>query len=219
MSLIPVGAGAIRATQLIAAGTGSGIVAPEELARFVRSPWPIATHLVGVPIFVFGGVGKFHPGVRRRWPRLHRRLGRAVVVSGLALAVSGAWMALRYDLPEHDSDALNAIRVIVSSAMGTALVLGVAAARRGDLASHRRWITRGWALGMGAATQPLTLAPLLLAGQSPTDMDPLPRTVGMGAAWVLNLLLAELWLRRGRSDRPAADLRAETPSIMAGTRS
>src|SRR5215204_7536501 len=41
--------------------------------------------------------------------------------------------------------------------MAISIVLGVAAIRRGEIARHRAWRMRGYALGLGAGTQVLTL--------------------------------------------------------------
>ena len=41
--------------------------------------------------------------------------------------------------------------------MAASMVLGFAAIRRGDVTRHRGWMTRAYALALGAGTQPFTL--------------------------------------------------------------
>ena len=79
--------------------------------------------------------------------------------------------------------------------MGVSLVLGYAAIRRGEVETHQGWMRRAYALGQGAGTQALTQLPLvLLLG----PLDDLPKALAMGAAWCINLGVAEWLIRRRR---------------------
>jgi predicted membrane protein DUF2306 len=75
----------------------------------------------------------------------------------------------------------------------------VDAIRRRAFASHGAWMTRAYAIGMGAGTQVLTHLPWFLC----VDGKPgeLPRAVMMGAGWVINVAVAE-WIIRGGTHRP-----------------
>ena len=78
--------------------------------------------------------------------------------------------------------------------MVASLVLGVVAIRRRDFVVHSAWMTRGYAIGVAAGTQALVFLPwMLLVG--PTD-EP-TRAMLMGAAWVINLAVAELVIGGG----------------------
>ncbi|AEG44104.1 hypothetical protein [Isoptericola variabilis] len=57
-----------------------------------------------------------------------------------------------YELPAHDDAALAALRYGVGAAMLVQLGLAVAALVRHDYRSHGAWMTRAYALGMGAGT-------------------------------------------------------------------
>jgi len=73
------------------------------------------------------------------------------------------------------------------------LILGLRAVLRRDFTRHGAWMTRAYAIGLGAGTQALILiVPELLA--SPPDAT--TRGVLMGAAWVINLVVAEYFIRR-----------------------
>jgi hypothetical protein len=108
-------------------------------------------------------------------------------------------MTLFYQLPAGDGDFLNAQRLLFGSAMIVSIILSFTAIRRGNVTQHRAWMMRAYAIGLGAGTQPLTLmAGELIAGK-PNELS---RALLMGAAWVINLAVAE-WIIRRRPARRA----------------
>lgn len=206
LSLIPVIAGAARLTQL----TGGATVTPEN-ARFFASPLPVITHIVTVTVYSLLGAFQFVPPLRRG-PALrrgrrswHEISGRILVPAGLLAGLSGLWMSVFYTLPETDGEALLVLRLIFGTAMVGGIILGILAIRRRDFAAHGAWMTRAYAIALGAGTQALVLLPWILV-VGPTDET--TRAVLMGASWVINLVVAEYAIRRrhaapGRGTRPA----------------
>ena len=83
--------------------------------------------------------------------------------------------------------------------MVVSIVLGFTAIRRGDVQRHRAWMMRGYAIGLGAGTQVLTLLVGALIAGPPSELS---RALLMGAAWVINLAVAE-WIIRKRPAPPA----------------
>ena len=76
--------------------------------------------------------------------------------------------------------------------MAASIILGLAAIRRRDIARHRAWMTRAYALALGAGTQAFTVGfgeALFGTGVVRTDLM-------MGAGWVINLAVAEWVIRR-----------------------
>jgi uncharacterized membrane protein len=193
LGFVPVLAGAIRMTEL----TAGADVTPDN-ARFFAMPVPIVLHIVSVTVYTVLGAFQFAPGLRRRRPGWHRAAGRVLVPSGLVAALSGLWMTLFSTLPAGDDGLLTVFRLGFGSAMAVSIVLGLVAIRRRDIARHRAWMTRGYAIGMGAGTQAVTHG-LWLAIQGPPDTD--TRALLLGAAWAINLAVAEWVIRRRR--RPA----------------
>ena len=197
VSLIPVIFGTLRLAQL----TGGAEVTPEN-ARFFDSPLPVLVHIPAVTVFSLVGAFQFVPSLRRgsrgkvAW---HRLAGRVLVPAGLLAALSGLWMAVFYDLPEGDGEVLLVLRLVFGSAMVVSIVLGMLAVLRRDFVRHSAWMTRGYAIGIAAGTQALVSIPwILLVGQP----DELTRAVLMGSAWLINLAVAESFIRR-RLKRPA----------------
>jgi uncharacterized membrane protein YozB (DUF420 family) len=200
LSLIPVIAGAARLSQL----TG-GAAVTEENARFFDSPIPVVTHIVTVTVYSLLGAFQFVPTLRRISPprrvsslrgggrSWHQMAGRILVPAGLLAALSGLWMSVFYALPETDGQVLLVLRLIFGSLMVGSIILGLLAIRRRDFAVHGAWMTRAYAIALGAGTQALVLLSwMLIAG--PTDQT--MRAVLMGASWVINLAVAEYFIRR-----------------------
>ena len=194
LSFIPIASGAFRLNQL----TGGAEITPAN-ARFFASPLPVVVHIVSSSLFAILGAFQFSAGFRRRWPRWHRVAGRLLVVAGLLVGLSGIWMALfYYPRPVGDGDFLAALRLLFGSAMIVSIVLSFTAIWRRDVRGHRAWMMRGYAIGLGAGTQALILmAGEMIAGK-PSEFS---RALLMGAAWVINLAVAE-WVIRKRPVYP-----------------
>jgi uncharacterized membrane protein len=190
LSLVPTAAGTLRMIELL----GCAEVAPDN-ARFVAAPLPVVLHVVSAVMFCVVGAFQFSSGLRRRRPGWHRAGGRVIVPCGLVAALSGLWMTQFYPAVEFDGPSLYALRLLAGSAMASSLCLGVAAIKRRDLSRHRAWMTRGYALGMGAGTQVFTHLPWFLF---PGIQGELARTLFMGAGWAINLAAAEWSIARER---------------------
>ena len=191
LSLVPAIAGTARLAQL--AG-GAAVTAENE--RFFASPLPVLLHIPAVIIYSILGAFQFSPGFRRQRRGWHRAAGRILAPSGLVAALSGLWMAHFYAWPEGDGQVLYVERLIVGSAMVVSIVLGLLAIPRRDFASHGAWMTRAYAIGLGAGTQVLTHLPWFIFVGKPGEG---PRAVMMGGAWLINIVVAEWFIRRGES--------------------
>lgn len=188
LSAVPVAAGSARVAQL----AGDAPVTADN-ARFFAMPLPVVLHIFGASIFCVLGAFQFVPALRRRRPRWHRVAGRLLVPCGLVAALSGLWMTLFYDRPPADGDLLTAFRLVFGTAMVVSIVLATFAIRRRDIPRHRVWMTRGYAIGLGAGTQVLTQVPWELLVGAPGEFT---RAMLMAAGWVINLVIAEWALRR-----------------------
>ena len=194
LALVPSAAGAVRFTEL----TG-GPERTADNARFLDLPLPVLVHIPSVIVFSLLGALQLAPRFRARNRRWHRIAGRVVFVAGLGTAGSGLAMTAFQALPATDNAVLNTARYIVGTAMIVALVLGVRAARRRDLHTHRAWMLRAYALGMGAGTQVFTNIPLLVLVPADSPHFTTARGIAMTAAWVINAAVAEYLIRRRRA--------------------
>jgi hypothetical protein len=84
-------------------------------------------------------------------------------------------------------------RLIFGSGMILSIILGFISIRKRDVAQHQAWMTRAYAIGMGAATQVLTgMVGALTLG----TVNEFENALLMGAAWVINLAVAEWSIRK-----------------------
>jgi hypothetical protein len=88
--------------------------------------------------------------------------------------------------------------------MVASLVLGISAVRRRDIAAHRAWMIRAYAIGLAAGTQAFTegIAGALIGTEVFTA------DLAKGAGWFINLAAAE-WAISRPTRRRAAHLHHE----------
>lgn len=201
LSLIPVAAGVLRIVEI----AGGPQILPAN-PRVDASPAPMVLHLVAAATYALGGAFQFSPRLRRRHPGWHRKAGRVLVGAGLVVAVSGMWITLLF--PGAPGGAwLWTVRLIVSSAMGASLALGLTAIRRRDIAAHRAWMIRAYALGLGAGTQVFTET----IGEAALGTGDMSKAASLTAGWIINAIVAEWAIRRRvRRSRGSAHLAPAT---------
>lgn len=187
LSAIPMAAGMARLLSLADAPEIS-----TDDARFNEAPLPVLLHIVSASLFSVLGALQFSAGLRQRSPRWHRLGGRVVAASGVLAALSGVWMTMDYPIPAAlQGDLLYGVRVFVGMAMVLSIVKAVAAVLAGDLGRHRVWMVRAYALGQGAGMQVVLLLPWMLLIGTPSMLQ---RDLLMSLAWLVNLLLAHVFL-------------------------
>ena len=168
-------------------------------------------HLSAVAYTILGAF-QFSAGLRRRRPGWHRAAGRVLVVLGLTVAVSALWLTLFYPREPGTGELAYLFRLAFGSGMAASIILAFAAIRRGDVTRHRAWMTRAYALALGAGTQTLTL------GIGPAVFGPsvLTHDLSLGAAWAINIAVAEYIIRRRRSRR-SVSRRAIRATVLVGS--
>ena len=187
LSAAPVLAGTARLVEL--AG-GPALISSD--ARFTASPLSVVVHVTCAATYALLGAFQFATRFRRRRPGWHRASGRVLVVAGLGVAGSALWMTLFLPPQPGSGPLLFVLRLIFGPAVIAALVLGVAAIRRRDIDAHRAWMTRAYAIALSAGTQVFTQG----AGGAIFGHRPLVFDASSGAAWVINLTIAEWAIRR-----------------------
>jgi hypothetical protein len=106
-------------------------------------------------------------------------------------------MTVTYPIPpELQGGLLYTVRVFVSLAMLMSIFMAVASVMGGDIATHRAWMIRAYALGQGAGMQVVVLLPWMLAIGKPTAFQ---RDVLMSLAWLINLIVAEMAIQHDRA--------------------
>jgi uncharacterized membrane protein len=190
--VLPAVAGALRLVEL----AGGPLLLPGN-PRMTASPLPVVVHITcAVPYAVLGAF-QFSSSLRRRHPHWHRATGKVVVALGLAVAVSGLWMTVFYPRQPGTGELAFLLRLTFGSALAACILLGFAAIRRGDVRTHRAWMTRAYAIALAAGTQTVTLA----VGPAVFGTGALSKDLSLGAAWLINVAVAEAVLRRSAGRR------------------
>ncbi|WP_270888324.1 DUF2306 domain-containing protein [Pedococcus sp. 5OH_020] len=202
LSAVPVLAGTARLVEL---SGGPVLINPD--ARFTASPLPVAVHIACAATYSLLGAFQFLTRFRNRRPGWHRTAGRVLVVAGLGVAGSALWLTLFFPPQPGSGPLLYVLRLVFGPAMVAALMMGVAAIRRRDINAHRAWMTRAYAIAVAAGTQAYTegVGGALL-GHSGLALD-----ISRGAAWVINLTIAEWAIRR-----PAATPNRRRVAVAVG---
>lgn len=166
-------------------------VHPEMKATYQVHLVGIVTHVLCSSLALLLGPWQFFGGLRRRWPTLHRLMGRVYLGLGvLPGGIAGLYMSL------------HAFGGGVSH-VGFALLAAVwlytgwrafASARERDFASHRAWMIRNFALALGAVTLRAQLGAGFALGWRFQDFYPFLAWT----SWVPNLLVAEWIIATGR---------------------
>ena len=184
---VPLLAGAFRVIQL----AGGPELIPAD-HRFEGFPLPLVVHLVCATVYAIVGAFQLVPRFRNRHRGWHRGAGRVLVVAGLVVAGSALWMTLFYAPKPGTGILLYLLRLVFGSAMAAFLVLGVTTIRQGDVAGHRAWMIRAYAIGVAAGTQAFTGG----IGEALFGTGVVQGDLAKAAGWMINLVVAEWVIRR-----------------------
>ena len=203
---IPLTAGTLRLIQL----AGGPAILPAD-HRFAGFPTPLVVHILGATVFALLG----DPAVRAAVPAPAPGLApscrpRCWSCAGMVVAISALWLTLFYEAQPGTGALLYGFRLVFGPALAACLVLGLAAVRRGDIASHRAWMLRGYAIGLGAGTQVFTEG----FGGALFGTGVVAGDLAKGAAWVINLAVAEWAIRRPARRRLALSTRREQAGAL-----
>lgn len=199
LCVVPALGGGARIIEILVGGNMT-----VENARFFASPFPVVLHIVASLVFSIGGAFQLFYAPPRSTGARHKLAGRALVFCGMLASLSGLWMTQFYPraVTNFDGHALYFVRLLVGAAMTFAICCGVQYSYRRDFVSHRNWMVRAYALGLGAGTQVFTHIPWFVF---PELRSELLRTFCMGAGWVINAVVAEWLIIRLSRPRPVAD--------------
>lgn len=188
----------------------------EQRAVYVAHAAPLLLHVGGAMLALLVAPFQLTRWVRAR-PRLHRPLGRVFAVGVLAGGTGGLLLAPRAYGGVVSALGFTGLAVVWLSTTA----LGVAAVRRGDVATHRRWMIRAFAVTFAAVTLRLYLGlwtGLDGAGLALGEFVDAYRAIAW-LCWVPNLALA-WWLTSrstsGSTSRSTQDQRAGSAAAHVG---
>jgi hypothetical protein len=136
--------------------------------------------------------------IRQRFPHVHRWLGRALIIVGIAVGLTGYAMVVT---PVGGAIELSAI-VFYGTALLACLVMAWTRIRCGDVSHHREWILRAIAIVLGIATTRPVVAAFFLTSPL-TQLSP---AQFFGVAFWIGFTSTALagegyvrWTRKGRN--------------------
>jgi uncharacterized membrane protein len=174
--------------------------APMVLANRYASTGALLLHAAVSATALGLGALQFFPRFRARWPAWHRRAGTLYVLACMVGGAAALALALGASAGPIASAGFGLLGVSWLAATGQAWRY----ARARDFVRHRRWMIRSYALTLAAVTLRLYLPVLAIAHLDFTDGY---RAISF-LCWVPNLIVAELWLRRGARIRTTPPLAA-----------
>ena len=165
---------------------------PADSLRLMVAPTALFLHALAGATFGLTGPLQFTRALRGRYDRLHRMAGRAFVVSGLWLGLSGLMLLARVE--SVSTAVLDTARGLAGVALLVALAQGMRAIRAQKYVAHRTWMIRAYAIGMGSGTVALVFLPIYLIAGTP------PRGLGadlvVTTCWALSIFVAERIVRQ-----------------------
>ena len=190
-SFIPTFGGLFRILEL-AGGPALGL--PEN-PRAHSEPMIVGLHIMTSAVFCLAGAVQFLPSLRRHHIGAHLMNGRLVAAAGCLSAATGLWMTLFFSFPEElQGTPLYGARIILSLAMIGLILRAVKAIYNRNHYQHSACMLRAYAIGLGASTQTFVgIGWMIFAGIEPQG---LLRDGLMVFSWVINLLVAELLIRK-----------------------
>lgn len=167
------------------------------LRKFAEFPRTTLAHVVPAAVFLLLAPLQFSRRIRTRHLRLHRWSGRLLVVIAIPIGLTG----LFFGLVNPFGGPVEGVAIAVTGALFLfALARAVIAIRRRQIATHREWMIRVFAIALGVSVVRLVgLALVLSTGVRPAVW--FAHSVWIG--FLLTLTAAELWIH-GTRPRPAA---------------
>jgi uncharacterized membrane protein YozB (DUF420 family) len=185
--------------------------------RYAMHPIPAYVHIAPGVVYLLGAPFQLSRRFRGRHPALHRRLGRLLLVAGLVSGVLSVVIGVWFP---YGGAIETGAAVVFGAYFVTALVVAFLAIRRRDVARHRRWMIRAFAVALGVGSIRIWVGLFQLAGLLAIEDGTGTGWFGVAfwLAFVLHAAAAEVYLLA----RPAATGRSRTtamPSASARRRS
>ena len=163
--------------------------------RFAQHPVLTLLHILPGLIFCILGPLQFATKIRRNYPTFHKWSGRVYVVAGIFIGISALILVYVLGLAGI-AETVNV--TLFASLFLIFLGLAVYRIRRREVAAHREWMIRAFALGLASAS--LRLIFLIVTAVSDFSFAE-SFLIALWISFPLHLVIAELWIIIGRRSR------------------
>lgn len=167
---------------------------PQFEQHFADRPFVTLVHVIAGAMFLALGLLQFSATFRNRHLRFHRRSGRLLVVLALLAGTTALWLG-------GVAPYTSTVRLPTAAAGAVFLIapaMAIAAIRRADIARHREWMIRFFAVSVGIVVIRLIM-PVIIWLLSPASFREI-LGLAFWAGFFVSLLIAELWIRSTRAD-------------------
>lgn len=169
---------------------------------FAHYPVLTLVHIVPGLLFMILGPLQFSSSIRARHLRWHRLSGRIYVACGLVIGISA--LVMSFWMPAIGGVNQAAATALFGTYFLFALCIAFWHVRRREIALHREWMIRAFAIGLAVATiRPIIgvfFATSPLTGLAPHEFFGIAFWIG----FVLHLIAAEAWIRTTQPERQVA---------------
>jgi uncharacterized membrane protein len=150
-------------------------------------------HIIPGALFMILAPLQFIPKIRTRYPWFHRWSGRILVVLGLIIGISALIMSFTSAIGGANETAATSVFAILFL---VSLCKGFYHIRRREIALHREWMIRMFAIGFAiASVRPIVGMFFAFSKLSPHEFFGIAFWLG----FTIQLLLAEVWINYTRS--------------------
>lgn len=162
---------------------------------------PLVIHVLSSALYGCVGAFLLSLSIGTKARKLHRLLGPLLAASGILSSGSGIWMAFNYLTNGTSMVLLQLFRLFFGSLMFGALFSGYLLARRRKYMLHSIWMLRAYAIGYGAVSQ---MGLLMIVSILNGELTDTLYTLIIGLSWVINLLVAELFILKEHKEMGGA---------------
>lgn len=172
---------------------------PAELARvdgrFASHPFLILMHVIPGGIFLLLAPLQFSASIRTRHIRFHRWSGRILLPAALVSVVASLYFGV---LIPYGGPGEAAAIALFGGLFLFAMIRAFVAIRRGQVARHREWMIRVFAIAIAISTVRVVASILDLALTPAGVRPPELFVLAVWTGWVITVGAAELWIRHTR---------------------
>ncbi len=155
------------------------------------TPFVFIVHALSGGVAVITGSLQLNRRILNKKRKMHRVIGRTYVLGVWISSVGGLWMTAFFDVNIAAKIVFGAVSILW---FGTTTITFLHILNR-NFEEHREWVIRSFSLSFFIVT-----FSLWVPGLASTN---LPEAIGYPLAvflsWSINLIVAELWIRRTRS--------------------
>jgi uncharacterized membrane protein len=151
-------------------------------------------HIVPGGLFLLLAPIQFVPAIRNRYLHAHRWLGRVLLIAVLISGAAGLFFGVFHPI----GGVREGVGIVLfGSLLFICVIRAYVAIRRGNVAKHREWMIRAFAVALAISTVRVVAG----AVDATRFLAPDPRdqfVFSIWSGWLITIAAAELWIRYTR---------------------